>query len=57
MRFVYNDASSRKTAAVVQLQPVRIETVRHEGTVKAQLVGKLGPQGFSRLLAEMKEIK
>lgn len=40
-----------REAAVPAAQPVK-----QPGTVKAQLLGKLGPRGYQRLVGELREI-
>ncbi len=53
--YMYLD-SSPKTLGVGDPTPTPVEPVRHPGTVKAQLLGKLGPRGYQRLLGELKEV-
>jgi hypothetical protein len=36
--------------------PKPVEPVRQPGTVKAQLLGKLGPRGYQRLVGELREV-
>lgn len=53
--YAYLD-SSPKTLGVGDPPPKPVEPVRHPGTVKAQLLGKLGPRGFQRLVGKLRDI-
>jgi hypothetical protein len=55
--YAYNGSASTKTLSVVKVpQPERpVEQVKDAGSVKAQLVGKLGSRGYGRLLAELRD--
>lgn len=54
MRFVHNDATPR-SLSVVKVDNAPVEHVKDAGTIKAQLVGKLGSRGYGDLLAELRE--
>lgn len=53
--YTYLDSSPR-TLGVGDRPPAPVEPVRQPGTIKAQLLGKLGPRGYQRLLGELKGV-
>ncbi len=53
--YTYLDSSPR-TLGVGDPVPKPVEPVRQPGTVKAQLLGKLGPRGYQRLVGELREV-
>lgn len=54
--YVYNDATSRSTLASVPATPhPPKDAVKETGTIRAQLIGKLGARGYGRLLAKMRD--
>jgi hypothetical protein len=52
-RYAYNDSTPKNMATLEPEAPA--DRVRDLGTVKAQLIGKLGSRGYGRLLAQLRE--
>lgn len=54
--YVYNDATSFRMLDAVPFVPEAAgDPVKEMGTVRAQLIGKLGSRGYGRLLAKLRD--
>lgn len=53
--YVYNGAVPNTLDAVPLPRPEAVEFVKDAGSIKAQLIGKLGSRGYGRLLAGMRQ--
>lgn len=51
--YAYNDSSPRILVSPEPEAPA--DRIKELGTIKAQLIGKLGSRGYGRLLAGMRE--
>lgn len=52
--YLYSDSTPRIPKP--KLDPGHVTPSKDPGTVKAQLLGKLGPRGYQRLIGELREI-
>lgn len=56
MRFGPYVSSTPKSLSIARPAAQRPRKVKQPGTVKAQLLGKLGPGGYSKLVEDLREV-
>ena len=53
--YVYNSSAPRAMVSGTPEPEAPADRVKEPGTIKAQLIGKLGSRGYGRLLAGLRE--